>query len=330
MGRNQCRGGFTLVELLVVIGIIGLLIGILLPVINAVRVSALESVCMSNMRQLGIGTQAYANRDRGWLPTKGPDGSAPGVPNSFMPGNYNLQRGYDDASIWFNAIPPLINTDTYYDMLVAYTQGIPLPHPNSSPSVFICPASGDIGTLNGNDQVAGDYFLLYGVDSTSQIKNSTGLIAAGEFPFAMSYVWNSKLNTVYPAPSADDLPPIKMSDLTDASNTIIMTEKLNNPGEYLDFYVQEYNNNALSHTVYNSVGQEITAQGFNKNIAQAKADYRRFTTRHSHGGNLLFADGHVAWFSWLGVQIQPDQLPFTPSSNVNHPGCIWCAIGPTQ
>jgi len=46
----------------------------------------------------------------------------------------------------------------------------------------------------------------------------------------------------------------------------------------------------------------LFVQGYLSNIGQAKADWRRFTTRHNHGGNLLFADGHVAEFGWLEVQ----------------------------
>ena len=62
------RAAFTLVELLVVIGIIALLIGILLPTLSRARQSANSIVCLSNQRQLAMGTSFFINEHDMWLP----------------------------------------------------------------------------------------------------------------------------------------------------------------------------------------------------------------------------------------------------------------------
>lgn len=57
------RKGFTLIEMLVVIAIIGILIALLLPALQAAREAARSATCKSNLRQFGLGMQLHADRD---------------------------------------------------------------------------------------------------------------------------------------------------------------------------------------------------------------------------------------------------------------------------
>ncbi|MEM8738891.1 MAG: prepilin-type N-terminal cleavage/methylation domain-containing protein [Planctomycetota bacterium] len=63
--------GFTLIELIVVIGIIALLIGILLPVLSSAKQAAIKVHCSSQIRQINLALETYANDFRGRYPVAG-------------------------------------------------------------------------------------------------------------------------------------------------------------------------------------------------------------------------------------------------------------------
>jgi prepilin-type N-terminal cleavage/methylation domain-containing protein/prepilin-type processing-associated H-X9-DG protein len=137
------RRGFTLVELLVVVAIIGILVGLLLPAVNASRESARRARCLVNLSQLTLALQNYQNTH---------DVYPPGVANPTGPVQ-NLPSGYHHG--WLVQILPYLDRGDF-DGMIDDTAGIyaptNLPARRAVLASLICPS--DVGPLHRADGVA--------------------------------------------------------------------------------------------------------------------------------------------------------------------------------
>jgi prepilin-type N-terminal cleavage/methylation domain-containing protein len=140
------KDGFTLIELLVVVAIIALLIAILLPALGRARESARRSTCASNLRQIGVGVNTYANENQESLPrvndvgANGTLGTDEATAGAIAPGGGN-------ATMFRNLVVP--GVDDPFDATVAKTAAaqpksvsaclwLLCRYNQATPKVFVC------------------------------------------------------------------------------------------------------------------------------------------------------------------------------------------------
>jgi prepilin-type processing-associated H-X9-DG protein len=125
------RLGGTLIEVLVVIGVIGVLVGLILPAVNQVRATATRTRCQNNLRQIGLALHQYHDAH----------GRLPPEPPSANPGDANATLS------WMALILPHIEQDALYRTSIAASLSDPdplhnLPHVGMATvmPMYICPS----------------------------------------------------------------------------------------------------------------------------------------------------------------------------------------------
>ena len=136
--RNRKRQGFTLVELLVVISIIGMLIALLLPAVQAARETARQATCSNNLKNIALAMVSYESSKNVY----------PGYCNNLNPAGLASEAANNERSWAFAILPQLDNRalyDKYRDPPPAGGDADPDAIANSSITesleLFVCPTN---------------------------------------------------------------------------------------------------------------------------------------------------------------------------------------------
>ncbi len=280
---------FTLVELLVVIGIIAVLVGILLPTLGRARQSASKVKCMANLRQMGTALVMYTGENKGTLPV----GFAY-VGANLRPGSYQGE-GHDWTTLLVKVLSKRagIGYDSQDRVSTTYA-GIK--------EVFLCP---DVHIENKNplaalthysshprlmpDLGAADWYAGSPLKSLrpykiAKIKRSAEIAAIFEGTIEnQGYMAHSTCDGL--DRRRQDRKPYLTDDYS-LDNTINGNQPIDmNPG----------------------IGGYVEAQHFNKDVPQ-NAGNVRFRHNNETQTNCLMMDGHVETFSLNKSTKKPDLL----------------------
>ncbi len=156
--RTSFRRAFTLVELLVVIGIIALLVSILLPTLSRAREQANQVKCLSNLKQIGAAFVMYCGENRNVFPYPATNGTA-----------------YEEDWIWWqqNVVAGRPDPDVGQSPIGRY---LGLKAGATSAPMFVCP-NDDVNRRPQTNGAIGPYRYSY---SMNWLMNGTRTISYGQ------------------------------------------------------------------------------------------------------------------------------------------------------
>jgi prepilin-type N-terminal cleavage/methylation domain-containing protein/prepilin-type processing-associated H-X9-DG protein len=252
------RRGFTLIEVLVVIGVIAVLIGILLPALGQARKAGRTVVCLSNQRQIGIALMGYAAEFKDWIPRESGNSEETAARIPKIPA-------------WFRAWTP--GNRAQYNLSWAF---------NLRPSLDPQAHSND---NNGNNADKFKSSAYYRCPSRMPDDHNIGYVNNGiRFRRQGSNVIIDEEFTK---------PPMQLNRIFRPVSTLYLTDFADDPGNLRS---ANYNNQAVSDmhlSIFYDIRRLTNING--PTSGGLPTDWRRTApNRHGRGANAMYMDGHAA------------------------------------
>ena len=284
--------GFSLIELLVTLAIIGLLISMLLPAVQSVRGSARRSTCLNNLKQIGLAMLNYESSHMAL-----PEGLAHRGDNLEASRNDFGERGLGWA--WSSQLLPQLEQIAIYDRLdfnEKISSDVNRDVVATTLSVAVCPTAGQPFThlkIGGDPVTPTEFTLIDPGIAASNYKVCAGSFEQGNF-------WDSpkaRKNGIYAEESETTF-----AQITDGtSNTIMAGETLyygngserDRPGEF-HFDPRLYGAVGVVDGLARASESQFGVGQFEMNpglLASQIVKRNAFASNHPGGTNMLLADG---------------------------------------
>jgi prepilin-type N-terminal cleavage/methylation domain-containing protein/prepilin-type processing-associated H-X9-DG protein len=308
--------GFTLIELLVVISIIGVLIGLLLPAVQAAREAARRTQCTNNLKQIGVALHNYMDAHGvfppGYVSTVNPTITNPCNQDAENANSIDLGSGW----AWGSMILPQLEQGPLFNS-INFSLSVAYPDNNTSSttlvSAYLCSSDGgpdlvpvyadppdpaNPGSYSASsvlDRVArGNYVGMWGVGEVCAGSNPQNAFNVGSIGSGVGiFQRNSRT---------------RIADITDGtSQTIAVGERSHNLS-YVTWTARTPNGwlgvtsfseggtdrfNPSPEETWTQVMGPAGLEDGNRTINDPEAHVEDYWSRHPGGANFLFADGSV-------------------------------------